>query len=96
MDQPQQKAGAGEVIELDNLRPVADSPELSELCQQIAEAGLPFTIELELRAFLETRTHHDATRLVYALRYVADRHDLADQFRVLTDIEGVRLCDHGD
>jgi hypothetical protein len=39
--------------------------------------GMPFNLQLELRAFAETRTVHDARRLANALRHYCGRVGLA-------------------
>jgi hypothetical protein len=52
-----------------------------------------FVTQLELQAFVETRDRHDAKRLANALRYVEQRHDLADELQQLLDA-GLRGGDH--
>jgi hypothetical protein len=62
-----------------------DAGAVARLCDAVA-AELPdgaITVMMELAAFRDTRTAHDASRLVRALRHVAQRQDLAAQVEAL-------------
>ena len=65
-----------------------DAGAVARVCDAVA-AEIPdgaITVMLELAAFRDTRTTHDANRLIRALRHVAGRADLAKQVASL--IEG--------
>jgi hypothetical protein len=68
-----------------HLVPREPADTIRALCDRIA-VELPdggITTMLELAAFRDTRTTHDANRLVRALRHVAGREDLAAQVEAL-------------
>jgi hypothetical protein len=70
-----------------HLVPIEPADAVSALCDRIG-ASLPnsaIVVMLELAAFRDTQTPHDANRLIRALRHVADREDLAAQVEVLLD-----------
>jgi hypothetical protein len=70
-----------------HLVPIEPAEPVRELCDDIALA-LPDRHSitwLELVAFRDTRTAHDARRLAKALRHVAGREDLAAQVEALLD-----------
>jgi hypothetical protein len=50
-------------------------------------ASLPYTLNLELAAWAETKTAHDARRVERALRYCYGRVDLADEIQDLLGTE---------
>jgi hypothetical protein len=64
-----------------------DADAVTHVCDAVA-AEIPdgsITVMLELAAFRDTRTAHDANRLIRALRHVADREDLAARVEALLD-----------
>lgn len=67
----------------DHLEPLPEE-DVADICQRISQEIVLFgVLTLELNAFEETRTPHDARRLANALRHVADRPDLADAVEAL-------------
>lgn len=70
-----------------HLVPIEPAATVHALCDRIAvdipDGGI--VVMLELAAFRDTRTPHDANRLVRALRHVACREDLAAQVEALLD-----------
>ena len=70
-----------------HLLPLAPAETIHALCDRIA-VSIPdgaITVMMELAAFRDTRTTHDANRLIRALRHVAGREDLAKQVASLLD-----------
>ena len=70
-----------------HLVPLEPAAPIRALCESIA-VSIPdsaITVMLELAAFRDTRTPHDANRLIRALRHVARRDDLAAQVEALLD-----------
>lgn len=68
-----------------HLIPIEPADTIRDLCERIA-VSIPdgaITVMMELAAFRETRTPHDARRLANALRHVARREDLAAQVAAL-------------
>jgi hypothetical protein len=64
----------------DHLIPIEPLDAVHAVCDRVG-AALPnrhSVTWLELDAFRETRTPHDARRLANALRHIAGRQDLAD------------------
>ena len=68
-----------------HLVPIEPAEAVRDICDAIAlELPERHSITwLELVAFRETRTPHDASRLVNALRHVVKREDLAAQVEAL-------------
>ena len=60
-------------------------PAVHDLCDRMATEipASEYTIALELEAFRETCTPHDAKRLANVLRHVMERPDLADEIEAL-------------
>ena len=70
-----------------HLVPLEPAETICALCDRIA-VEIPdgnITAMMELAAFRDTRTTHDANRLIRALRHVAGREDLAKQVASLLD-----------
>ena len=70
-----------------HLVPIEPADTVHALCDRLAES-LPdsaIVVMLELAAFRDTRTQHDANRLIRALRHVAGREDLAREVAALLD-----------
>jgi hypothetical protein len=69
----------------DHLRPIEPAAAVHKLCNRLATEILAseYTIELELLAFRETCTPHDARRLANALRHIIGRPDLAGEVEAL-------------
>ena len=68
-----------------HLVPLEPADTIRALCDRIG-AHIPdngITVMLELAAFRDTRTPHDACRLIRALRHVAGREDLAAEIEAL-------------
>ena len=68
-----------------HLVPIEPAATVRDLCERIA-VGIPdgaITVMMELVAFRDSRTPHDANRLIRALRHVAGREDLAAQVEAL-------------
>ena len=62
-----------------------DPTDLHSLCDRVAVA-IPddgIAVMMELAAFRDTRTAHDAHRLIRALRHVAGREGLAREVEAL-------------
>lgn len=70
-----------------HLVPIEPADAVHALCDRIG-ANVPdgaIAVMLELAAFRDTRTPHDAHRLIRALRFVADREDLAKAIEALLE-----------
>jgi hypothetical protein len=52
---------------------------LASIIRSEFPAGLPYTLRLEMEAWVETRTVHDAGRCSRALRYCYGKPGLADE-----------------
>lgn len=80
----------------DHLTPIALTAELRHLFDRIRFLTPPKCkiVWLELHAFEETRTPHDAQRLARALRHVADLPRLAEDLETL--IAGAQEAVQGD
>ena len=68
-----------------HLVPLEPADTIRHLCDRIA-VEVPdgaIAVMLELAAFRDTRTAHDANRLARALRHVAGREDLAAKVEAL-------------
>lgn len=68
---------------MDHLEPIEPESAVREICEKIAAAEPSYAVKLELEAFAETKTRHDARRLVLGLRRVDHKHDLADELQRL-------------
>ena len=70
----------------DHLKPIEPAATVYDLTQALRRATLgQYGLLLELQAFEESRSPHDARRLANALRHVIDRPDLAGEVEALID-----------
>lgn len=74
----------------DHLIPIEPASKVADICHRLTELQPSYAARLELEAFRESQTPHDARRLANALRHVDGWIALADELEKLATARGLR------